>query len=235
MGILGMMAAGGAQGLANASNQNVQAQNQLELENARGGREDRREALRQQYLERNFNLQRQDRKEQAAAQMQYDDKKYQREREDKMFDSENEHRQRVELTGMTQAGADRRSAASISAANKRAELRANATGGTSSAGDGLPKMASPAGKAAVDLIRLGLADNEHDAYNMALKLDIVKAAQQNPLTKINDDTLLRSVENLTQGLFPKQGGGLLNRGEAEAPEVSFAIDPRTGKLLPNGR
>ena len=104
MGILGMMVAGGAQGLANASNQNVAAQQQLELEDRRGAREGQREALRQKYLERNFNLQREDRKEQAKAQMQYDALKYQRGREDKLADTEREHRQRLEITGVQESG-----------------------------------------------------------------------------------------------------------------------------------
>ncbi len=234
MGILGMMAAGGVQGLANASNQNVAAQQQLELEDRRGAREDRREALRQQYLERNFNLQRQDRKEQVAMQMQMDERNYNRERADKVSDMGASHQQRLELTGLEEAGRNNRSATSIAAANKRAELRANATsGGATTAGDGLPKMSSPVGKATTDLMRLGLADNERDAYNMAVKLDIVKAAQQNPLTKINDDTLLKSVENLTQGLFPKRGG--LLTGAPETSEISFELDPKTGKLVPYGR
>ncbi len=228
MGILGFMAAGGAQGMATASNQNVQAQNQLELENARGGREDRREALRQQYLERNFNLQRQDRKEQAAAQMQYDDKKYQRGREDKMIDSENEHRQRVELTGMTQAGADRRSAASISAANKRAELRANASGGGGAGG-----AKSSQGKLIQDLMDLKLADTPEAAYNLVNRSEFLRAALQNPMARLSADKLVDEVDKLTRGLGSPRGG-LLNSGPADSG-FDFDLDPKTGKIVPYGR
>lgn len=230
MGILGMMVAGGAQGLANASNQNVATQQQLELEDRRGAREDRREALRQKYLERNFDLQREDRREQAKAQMQYDALKYQRGREDKMTDDAREHAQRLELTGIQESGRDKRSAASIAAANQRAANKSS-----SSTVGGYDKMDSPAGRAASDLMRLKLADNEHDAYNMAVRLEIVKAAQQNPLVKINDDALLQSVDRLTQGLFPKNKG-LLNGDPNSAPsEITFELDPKTGKLVPNGR
>lgn len=230
MGILGMMAAGGAQGFANASNQNVAAQQQLEMEGIRGDREDRREALRQQYLEKNFNLQRQDRKETAMAQMQINERNYQRGRADKVGDAEASHRQKIELEGIRESGRDNRNASRISAANTRA------SGGSSDGGgDGLPKMSSPAGKAAVDIMRLGLAGNERDAFDLAIKLDVVKAAQQNPLTKINDDTLLKSVERLTEGLFPRQNKGLLNGADAALPEESFELNPRTGKLVPNGR
>lgn len=229
MGILGMMVAGGAQGLANASNQNVAAQQQLELEDRRAGREDQREALRQKYLERNFNLQREDRREQAKAQMQYDALKYQRGREDKLSDAAREHAQRLEITGMQEAGRDKRTAASIAAANQRAAQKAGGTAG------GYAKMDSPAGRAASDLMRLKLVDNEHDAYNMAVRLEIVKAAQQNPLVKINDDALLQSVEKLTQGLFPKNKGLLNGDPNSTLPEISFELDPRTGKLVPNGR
>lgn len=234
MGILGMMAAGGAQGLANASNQNVAAQQQFELEDRRGAREDQREALRQKYLERNFNLQREDRREQTKAQMQYDALKYQRGREDKISDDAREHAQRLEITGLEETGRNKRSAASIAAANQRAALKSGSGVGIEG-GDGLPKMNSPAGRAAVDLMRLKLADNERDAYNMAVKLDIVKAAQQNPLTKINDDALLQSVDRLTEGLFPQNKGLLNGQPGAAAPEISFELDPRTGKLVPNGR
>lgn len=232
MGLLGMMIAGGAQGMANASNQNVAAQNQLELEGMRAGREDQREALRQKYLERNFNLQRQDRREAAQAQMQMDQLKYQRGRGDKLADADRAHQQRLELAGIVESGRDRRNANSIAAANQRAATK---SGGTVGGDDGLPRMNSPAGKAAVDLMRLKLADNERDAYNMAIKLDIVKAAQQNPLTKINDDALLSSVDRLTQGLFPG-GNGLLNGTlGGKVPEINFELDPQTGKLIPNGR
>lgn len=229
MGILGMMVASGAQGLANASNQNVAAQQQLELENMRAGREDQREALRQKYLERNFNLQREDRKEQAATQMQFDQLKYQRGREDKLSDAEVEHRRKLELTGLVESGRDRRNANSIAAANQRAAAR---SGGSAEGGGDFPKMESPAGKAAVDLMHLKLANNERDAYNMAIKLDVVKAAQQNPLTKINDDTLLQSVERLTQGLFPKNGSLLTGGTNTAVPEIFFELDPRTGKPVP---
>lgn len=225
MGILGMMVAGGAQGLANASNQNVAAQQQLEMENIRGGREDQREALRQKYLEKNFNLQRQDRKETAMAQMQLDERNYQRNRADRMTDTDMSHRQRIELEGIRESGRNSRSANSIAAANAR----------SGSTPEGHRKMESPEGKAAADLIRLGLAGNERDAYNMAVRLDIVKAAQQNPLTKINDDTLLKSVERLTEGLFPQNGKGLLNGPGNAVPEVSFELDNKTGRLVPNGR
>lgn len=225
MGILGMMVAGGAQGLANASNQNVAAQQQLEMENIREGRDDRREALRQKYLEKNFNIQRQDRKEMARAQMQLDERNYQRERTDKMADADVSHRQRIELEGIRESGRNSRSANSIAAANARSG---------SASEEGHRKMQSPEGRAAEDLMRLKLADNERDAFNMAVRLDIVKAAQQNPLTKINDGALLESVERLTEGLFPQKGRGLLNGGTA-VPEVSFDLDNKTGRLIPNGR
>lgn len=229
MGILGMMVAGGAQGLANASNQNVQAQNQLEMENIRGNREDQREALRQKYLERNFNLQRADRKEQMAAQVQLDEKNYKRDRADKVSDTDTEHKQRLELTGMTQAGADRRSAASISAANKRAELRANASGGRG----GAEGAQSSQGKLIQDLMDLKLADTPEAAYNLVNRSEFLRAALQNPMARLSADKLVDEVDKLTRGLGSPRGG-LLNSDPA-ASGASFELDPRTGKLVPNGR
>lgn len=228
MGILGMMVAGGAQGLANASNQNVATQQQLELEDRRGVREDRREALRQKYLERNFDLQREDRKEQAKAQMQYDALKYQRRREDKLSDAAREHAQRLEITGMTQAGADRRSAASISAANKRAELRANASGGGGTGG-----AKSSQGKLIQDLMDLKLADNPEQAYNLVNRSEFLRAALQNPMARLSADKLVDEVDKLTRGLGSPRGG-LLNKEPSDSG-FDFDLDPKTGKIVPYGR
>lgn len=229
MGILGMLAAGGAQGLANASNQNVAAQNQLEMEGIRGGREDQREALRQQYLERNFNLQRQDRKEQAAAQIQFDQLKYERGRNDKIVDTENAHRQRLELEGLKESGRDKRSANSIAAANQRAAIRANVGEG----GSGSGSMKSTQGKLIEDLKALGLARDSEEAYSLANRSEFLRAALQNPTTRLSADKLVAEVDKITEGLSP--GRGLLNKGTVTIPEVNFELDPRTGKLVPNGR
>lgn len=235
MGILGMMAAGGAVGLADASNKQVAAQQQMEMEGMRADRVDQREALRQQYLERNFNIERQDRKDMAKAQMQMEELKYNRNRADKLTDAEMTHKQKLELEGMKESGRDRRSAASIAAANKRAADRMAATGGGGAAGGGGAR--SSQGKLIEDMISMGIAKDPTEAYNLATRSDVLRAALQNPLAQISSDTLIDEVSKLVEGLGPtRRGGGLLTGGNAPSvPEISFALDPKTGKLVPNGR
>lgn len=234
MGILGMMAAGGAVGLADASNKQVAAQQQMEMEGMRADRVDQREALRQQYLERNFNTQRQDQKDMAKAQMQMEELKYKRNRADKLTDAEMTHKQKLELTGMAESGKDRRSAASIAAANKRAADRMAATGGGAA---GVGGARSSQGKLIEDMISMGIAKDPTEAYNLATRSDVLRAALQNPLAQISSDTLIDEVSKLVEGLGPTRGGGgLLTGGNAPSvPEISFALDPKTGKLVPNGR
>ena len=236
MGILGMMAAGGAVGLADASNKQVAAQQQMEMEGMRADRVDQREALRQQYLERNFNTQRQDQKDMAKAQMQTEELKYNRNRADKLTDAEMTHKQKLELTGMAESGKDRRSAASIAAANKRAADRMAATGGGGAAGGGGGARSSQ-GKLIEDMISMGIAKDPTEAYNLATRSDVLRAALQNPLAQISSDTLIDEVSKLVEGLGPtRRGGGLLTGGNVPSvPEISFALDPKTGKLVPNGR
>ena len=234
MGILGMMAAGGVVGLADASNKQVAAQQQMEMEGMRADRVDQREALRQQYLERNFNTQRQDQKDMAKAQMQMEELKYKRNRADKLTDAEMTHKQKLELTGMAESGKDRRSAASIAAANKRAADRKAATGGGAA---GVGGARSSQGKLIEDMISMGIAKDPTEAYNLATRSDVLRAALQNPLAQISSDTLIDEVSKLVEGLGPTRGGGgLLTGGNAPSvPEISFALDPKTGKLVPNGR
>lgn len=234
MGILGMIVAGGAVGLADASNKQVAAQQQMELEGMRADRVDQREALRQQYLERNFNTQRQDRKDMAKAQMQMEELKYNRNRADKLTDAEMTHKQKLELEGLKESGRDRRSAASIAAANKRAADRMAATGGGAAGGGG---ARSSQGKLIEDMISMGIAKDPTEAYNLATRSDVLRAALQNPLAQISSDTLIDEVSKLVEGLGPtRRGGGLLTGGNAPSvPEISFTLDPKTGKLVPNGR
>jgi hypothetical protein len=228
MGILGMMVAGGAQGLANASNQNVAAQQQLEMEGIRGDREDRRETLRQKYLERNFDLQRQDRKETARAQMQLDERNYQRDRADKMTDADAAHRQRLELESMQESGRNSRHARSLSAANERALARSGGSGGGSGGG-----ARSTQGKLIQDLMDLKLAADPDEAYNLVNRSEFLRAALQNPMARLSADKLVDEVDKLTRGLS-KQRGGLLNSDQG-LEESSFELNPKTGKLVPNGR
>lgn len=212
MGLLGMLVAGGAMGARDASNQNVQAQNQLEIENAR-------ESIRQQFYDRRYQQKRSDNLEMAKSQALLDERNYHRDREDKISDRDAKHQLEMAKIGANLKGKmaieDRR--------DKRALLRTNA--GSAEDG-GFGKMSSPAGKAAVDLMNLGIVDKNdpNGAYQMAVRLDIVKAAQQNPMVKIDDNALLESVQRLSDGLFP---GGSAKAQDPSAQNI-LKYNPKTG-------
>lgn len=231
MGLLGMLAAGGAVGAMQGSNMNVQAQNQLEMENMRANREDSRDALRQQYLDKQFNATREDNKAAAKYAAQAKEVDYQRGRADKTSDADLKHKQALEISGMTEAGRNSRAAANNASRMAAAASKAGGAGGGDSE---FGKMDSNLGRTLGDIMRLKLADNPQDAYKLYTSLDIVAAAQKNPMNKFDDKTLLDSVGRLTRGLIPsKPGEGLLNGGGAQSPIAgTFVLDPKTGKLIP---
>lgn len=222
MGLLGMLAAGGAVGARNASNNNVIAQNELELAGARHNMEMDREMLRQKYLDKRYTTERADAREDAKNSALLNERNYQRTRADKITDAELTHKQKLELEGIKESGRNSRNNARIAASK--------IGGSDGSGGVDMSKMGSPAGKAAVDLMRLGLAKDAPSAYEMAVRLDIVKAAQQNPMTKIDDDALLSSVQRLSRGLFPREGEPQQSNAN-DIDSVSFTRDPKTGKLI----
>lgn len=193
-GLLGMLAAGGASGAARASNMNVQAQNQLEMENNRNANDMDREALRQEFLDRQYNTNRADNIENSKNQALIAEATYNRTRADKLADRESDRAHQIGLLGMKEAGENARLNKTLSAKAKESGI------------NGGGKIDSPIGKATMDLVRLGIAPDVPSAYEMAVKLDIVKAAQQNPMNKFSDNELLGSVDRLTKGLFPRQQG-----------------------------
>ena len=98
----------------------------------------------------------------------------------------------------------------------------------SSGASGSVKASSDIGRKVEDIVRLKLAPDEKSAYEMLMKLDIVKAAQQNPMNKFSDDELLNSVDRLTRGLYPS--GGAKQDSKSEQGLTEYVRDPKTGKL-----
>ena len=112
VGLLGMLAAGGAMGARDASNASVRAQNELEIGNAR-------ERLREEFLNRQFDKQMEMNKETNKARAQQADIKYQRDMQDKQAQREHE----INKTGLLNKGRLDAEAARNSGANARLDRR----------------------------------------------------------------------------------------------------------------
>lgn len=149
-----------------------------------------------------------------------DESRYQRERQDKLSDSEANRKHQLELEGIKESGRNSRF-------NQRQSLlkEKGSSGPKSASGD--VKASSPIGKATQDLVRLGLAPDNKTAYEMAMKLDIVKAAQQNPMNKFSDDELLNSVNRLTRGLYPS---GSSQQTQQPTNDLIRSFNPKTGRF-----
>ena len=121
VGLLGMLAAGGAMGARDASNASVRAQNELEISNAR-------EMMREEFLNRRFDRELDVAKENAKAQAAQNELKYQRDLEAK--DKQYAHEiKKVGLLGQNRLDAeDRRNAGANARLEKRlAADKANAS------------------------------------------------------------------------------------------------------------
>jgi len=221
VGFLGMMAAGAAVGARNASNMDVQAQNQMEMERIRSNIDIDREALRQKYLDKKFAQQSEMNAQQFKAKALLDESRYQRERQDKLSDSEANRKHQLELEGIKESGRNSRF-------NQRQSLLKEKGASVSSGASGSVKASSDIGRKVEDIVRLKLAPDEKSAYEMLMKLDIVKAAQQNPMNKFSDDELLNSVDRLTRGLYPS--GVAKQDSKSEQGLTEYVRDPKTGKL-----
>lgn len=221
VGFLGMMAAGAAVGARNASKMDVQAQNQMEMERIRSNIDIDREALRQKYLDKKFVQQSEMNAQQFKAKALLDESRYQRERQDKLSDSEANRKHQLELEGIKESGRNSRF-------NQRQSLLKEKGSSVSSGASGSVKASSDIGRKVEDIVRLKLAPDEKSAYEMLMKLDIVKAAQQNPMNKFSDDELLNSVDRLTRGLYPS--GVAKQDSKSEQGLTEYVRDPKTGKL-----
>ena len=112
VGLLGMLAAGGAMGARDASNASVRAQNELEISNAR-------EMMREEFLNRRFDRELDVSKENAKAQAAQNELKYQRDLEAK----DKQYAHEMKKTGLLNQGRLDAEAARNAGANARLEKR----------------------------------------------------------------------------------------------------------------
>jgi len=127
VGLLGMLAAGGAMGARDASNASVRAQNELEISNAR-------EMMREEFLNRRFDRELDVSKENAKAQAAQNELKYQRDLEakDKQYAHEMKktgllNQGRLDAEAARNAGANARLDRRIAADNARASAKGKET------------------------------------------------------------------------------------------------------------
>lgn len=210
MGLLGMLAAGGAMGLRDASNQSVEALNRIELETMR-------EELRQNYLDRRYQQRREDAIEGGKIKALLDQTNYERERAGKLQDDEAKHKRNLEIERLKNARTSASNASRIEAAKIRSGY------GNSVVSDGAafnPK--SPEGKAAQDLVDSKVAKNLPEAYEIIYAKGLAGRAAG-------------SLGGLTKGIAPeaidmsRQFLGGRNIQEEQIPGV--IRDPKTGKLI----
>jgi hypothetical protein len=218
--MLGILAAGAAQGAANASNMNVQAQNQVEMQNMQHGRDLERDALREEFLNKRFDKEVAIGRENAKAAGALRDQEYRRNRADKLVDDEAKHKQAITLEGFK----DKRSAASNATRLQAAALRSKGAEGGSGSSITLPngEVFTPNdadSKAAANLVRLGLAADLQEGYQKVHALRLSGNAAS-------------SIQGLTEGTIPaamKMSGELLN-GQQKQQDVLKEWNPKTGKF-----
>lgn len=220
MGLGGILMAGGAQGLANASNMNVQAQNQVEMQSMQHGRDLERDALREEFLNKRFDKEVAIGRENAKAAGALRDQEYQRNRADKLVDNDAKHKQAIEIEGFK----DKRSAASNATRLQAAALRSKGAEGGSGSSITLPngEVFTPNdadSKAAANLVKLGLAADLQEGYQKVHALRLSGNAAS-------------SIQGLTEGTIPtamKMSGELLN-GQQKQQSVLKEWNPKTGKF-----
>ena len=218
--MLGILAAGAAQGAANASNMNVQAQNQVEMQNMQHGRDLERDALREEFLNKRFDKEVAIGRENAKAAGALRDQEYQRNRADKLVDNDAKHKQAITLEGFK----DKRSAASNATRLQAAALRSKGADGGSGKGLQLPNGEtftpnSPEYKLAVDIVKSGVTDDLHEAINIVISKGLVSQSAN-------------SIQGLTEGTVPaarSMTGDLLGSAKKEQT-VLKEWNPKTGKF-----
>ena len=205
--MLGILAAGAAQGAANASNMNVQAQNQVETQSTQHGRDLERDALREEFLNKRFDKEVAIVRENAKAAGALRDREYERNRADKLVDNDAKHKQAIEIEGFK----DKRTAASNATRLQAAALRSKGAEGGSGSSITLPngEVFTPNdadSKAAANLVKLGLAADLQEGYQKvhALRLSGNAASSIQGLTEGTIPTAMKMSEELLNGQPAKQ-------------------------------
>ncbi len=223
MGLLGMMAAGAAIGARDTSNQNVRAQNELELSRMRNQMDMDREALRMKYLEGKEARDREFAKEDAKNKAIFDEAKYQRSRADKIADKESDNKLKLQIEGIKESGRNSRFG------QRQALLRENAKSGVgSSKGIVLPSGEvftpnSPEYRLAADMVKAGDAPDVNTAIRIVISKGLVSQAAGS-IQGITEGTV-PTARNMSGELFGRQGAAASN------PEELFrTFNPKTGRF-----
>lgn len=213
MGLLGMLAAGGAIGASNAANENVKARNMLEIENAR-------EALRQKYLDRRYQQERSDNIEMAKSKALLDQTVYERNRADKLQDEEIKHGRSKEIEGIKDSRANAANAARLEAARIR-------TGGGNTTGESGFSPKSPEGKAALDLLDSGRVKTLDEGYDEVNRMKLMHGLTTNQFLEPNKIFDLFDTYNSQRR--SRQGQSAPVQSDA-APTVIRTFNPKTGRI-----
>lgn len=211
MSLVGILAAGAAQGYGAAKNREVEEHNQLAVENMR-------EMLRQEYEERRFNRQLEADTQKSKMQVEYENAKYHRDRSDKLSDEELKHEREIKKLGLLEGGRNSRSAASNAARLKAAEMRASSSGSSGSS-DLSPK----------EMIKQIEANNKR-IFDLKKELNNNPFAAQDP----QKGELYRSeIGRLEADNARKQSALGIEPQQAQPSAFDFVFNPKTGKLEPS--
>ena len=209
MPLLGMLAAGAGMGAARASNLNTQAANELEIG-------DRREMLRMQFLEHQYQQGRADSLADAKNNAILNEAKYKRDREDKLSDAELKHKQSKEILDVQESGRNARTASTNASRKEAALLRKEGSPSTAKGALTLPDgrtftANSPEYRFAVDLVNSGEAPDLATAIRIVISKGLVSQASNNPISfKEGSPAVARGMtEQLLFGndLVPQQAVG----------------------------
>lgn len=217
VGLLGVLAAGAAQGYGATKNAEVNMHNAAVIEN-------NREMLRQQFEEQRFNRQLQASREAAIMNAEFENAKYHRDRSDKLADEEMKHNREMQKYGLLEEGRNKRNASSNAARMKAAEMRSQGGGLLDSSGGG--KAQSTVGKTIQDLMNLGLASNPQEAYNLYEESGLAKMLASSPMVMRPEQI----IDYIRMWRGQRQSGGM-NGGANQVAD--FVFNPETGKLEPS--
>lgn len=229
VGLLGMLAAGGAMGARDASNASVRAQNELEISNAR-------EMMREEFLNRRFDRELDVAKENAKAQAAQNELKYQRDLEAK--DKQYAHEiKKVGLLGQNRLDAeDRRNAGANARLEKRlAADKANASAKGKETSDDLyvtlkdgrkylPQTEEEKRARTVMLANPGTSFEEALMRNKTA--GFVGNAARDPLNAFSNEGITGKAREMINQIY----GGTQNQ-----PGYELNFDPKSKKLIPMGQ
>jgi hypothetical protein len=221
-GLLGVLAAGAAQGYGAAKNREVEEHNQLAVENMR-------EMLRQEYEERRFNRQLEGNKDLAKQKAEYRIAEHGIKRGDKLEDDEAAHKRtlerdkfltdsKIQQLGLLEGGRNSRTAASNAARLKAAEMRASSGG--SSGTDLSPK----------EMIKQ-IETNNKRIFDLKKELNNNSFAAQDPQ---KGELYRAEIGRLEADNAKRQSAlGIEPQQQAQQAAFDFVFNPKTGKLEPS--